>query len=298
MMQRKIYFFLSLCLIQSLGAMNVVQHINQNQDLYSRLGRHCIGVLGVGISSINLLTSPDLSFFGSTMNAGCFLLCLHNFLYDIKNVPLIMKKMSVPLLAASVFAARTRDSNRSLLDYLRTLSAGALISVGALRVVNDLLLKNTKYDTDAYGLILYGALLLSQKDIKSFFGLQKGYSLNPPSEVKNAVKDHHEKNIDIDRLLLERIEEGRMQSLPFIARLFAQRRPEIKQQTPSKCTISESDFASNILPYLRTTTQPSLILDDIWQQVFSTNAEQTGSLFSTVIKRYMSLEAYNRTPNN
>ena len=199
-------------------------------------------------------------------------------------------------------ASQTRDKNRTVADHVRALCAGGLITWGLCESLKKIATCEGKETGMGAGLCLAGALLLSSTDVKNFFGLQKGFSLNPPVAVKERIKklaaQNHNVELSISRLVSQCAERGRIQSLPFIVRLFSRRNRTYYNETPKNIVISELDFVTKVLPYLRTEAKTSQIADDSDSRlVFSVNSDETVGLNPELTTNYASLDAYEKSIN-
>lgn len=274
-------------------AMEYAEHGKNVQEMVAKAGNYLIGTFVAGVGLASLLTVPDNSTVMSSMCSGCFLLGLKNFFHDVPTVQALLKKITIPLLGASLLASQSRDANRTVLDHIRALGAGALLTEGLLELPKRVFLHEREKASIALGMVIAGLLLLSQKDIKLFFGLQKGHSLNPPYGVKRNVQKfaNHEKNIKIYRLVLQCADKGRMQSLPFFARIFANYNNSYNYATPRDVSISELELVCEVLPYLRAKNEFSRKSDSS-VLVFSTDPNDTVGLQAEFVYNYASLEAY------
>lgn len=299
-MQKKIIIFVSLLQAVCMNsAMDFASHEQNSLSVLLRSGRYGVGTFFSGVGLASLLGAPDNNCIMNAACSGCFLLSLKNFFNDVPVVQLMMRKITLPILGASLIAAQTRDRNRSVLDHIRALCAGALVTGGLAGLLKNFLYSDKKGGALSCALFVSGALLLSQKDLKTFFGLQKGHSLKPPQEVIKKIKELTKSNpkmCQIHRLTLQYAERGRMQALPFVKRMFASYRPECNNQTPLEVEIPELEFVTTVLPYLRTEIEPNKISNDASvYNVFSVDSNDTVGLSSELARRYVSLEEYERS---
>jgi len=223
----------------------------------TRLFSYGLSSSAAGIGALCLCNSKNHSG-DNLVSSLCFLTGLQ-FLTKETSIKQYFSSMLISVFTASVVAGQTRDRNRTTVDHLRALCAGGLLAGGLWEFSKNLYLHNIKESSIGLGVGAVGALLLSQKDIKTFFGRQRGNSLNPPADLKEYIKkdrNHSEEKVEILRSILEVAQEGEREAKPFCYRIASFLVDTFKKENTDlknlKIWITRLDLVTKVLPYLRT----------------------------------------------
>lgn len=299
-MQKNRFFYLPIIFV-GFTISNAMNHdFQKNPETLkpelSRVGRHSLGVLLAGMGIAALMSSPQNDFLTNMIYSATGFFSLRTFFKDVSSLRPLQNKITLGLIGASLVASQTRDMHRNILDHIRALCAGGLLTTGLCESIKKVVRHDIKGTCIAAGIFAAGVLLLSQKDIKTFFGYQKGYSLNPPSDVKKLIRslgNNNRRSFQIDRITLQAAKEGKVEALPFISRIFTSFEKKNGDQTPRSILVSELELVEDILPYFRTETEPTQIPDDsLVHLVFSVNSKKTVGLSPQLARDYLTLNAY------
>lgn len=207
------------------------------------------------------------------------------------------------LVGASLAMLRTNDRNRSALDHLRRFCVGGLLGGGLWEFAQNCASHNLKESVAALGMIAVGSLLLSQQDIKTFLGLQRGHSLNPPADLKAYIKKNRElaeRKVQIRGICLDIAHEGKRQALPFIYRIGAAILQTLKNKETDlrkkSVYITTEKLVTEILPNLRTDVELLAIPKENYSlTVYSVDHDTSAWLDKDLIDGYLSLEDFKKT---
>lgn len=290
-MLKNYFLFLSLLFIFS-PTLDAMQFKLSSESMPMRVLDHGLGSLGIGV------INPKNNFGQNGTNFMTLLIGLNSLLKDsAKN---LVFKLMVPMFGASLVAVQTRDTNRSVIDHLRALFAGGLITSGLWEAAKNLYLKNAKELLVGLGLCATGVLLLSQKDIKTFLGRRSGNSLNPPSDLKAYINRNpkcSEIEFKILRIIMECAQEGQKQAMPFFYRITSFIVDKVREENTDlkekSLFISKKDLVTKILPYLRTDVEfTKMDSEEGPFTVFSVDPKSTSWMRKELIYPYTTLTAY------
>ncbi len=276
------------------GSVDAMQFKLHTQSMPIRALGYGLGSLAIGFGA-SCLVGPKNNFAENFASSLCLLKGLDLFLKDNSAL-----KLGIPFFSASLIASQTRDRNRSIVDHIRALSAGGLLAGGLSEFAKNLYQHNFKESLVGLGLCAAGGLLLSQKDIKTFFGRQRGNSLNPPEDLKKFIKKDHklsEEEVDIPQPILRIAKDGQKEAMPFcycmasfLVNIFNKQGTESKEKS---VLISRLDLVTKVLPYLRTDVELTKIPDErLLPTVFSVDPLDFGWLRKELIIPYRTLADY------